>query len=134
MSSLKITELAWRVIRKELERTSVADPVIYLIEVSQEAHPPPELGRAILDGADEATIREITERLYGCVVPKSPRRLVAAVYPRNQMIRWFLQVINGVSFYFPPTISSKVAAGTLDWENEGLVLKDESGAVLLPSR
>jgi hypothetical protein len=130
MRALNITESAWRVIRQALERTTIAEPVVYLIEASQ-GQPPPELGKAIAEGADESVLREILAK--GVDLPKGRRRLVPAIYPRSQLSKWFMHLIDGVQFYFPPTISSRISKGTLDAGEGGLVLKDADGKVVMPA-
>ena len=122
-----ITDAAAEVIREVLRRTSVAKPVIYLIEATPDRDMPLGVGNAFRDGASAESIRE------GLVEAGNlPRFLFPAIYHRT-LFRWlFSRKIGEFLFFCPPGLRGEMRHGTLDVAQRGLVLRDEYGAVLRP--
>jgi hypothetical protein len=133
MPTFTVTAGAWELIRKALSRTQLPEPVIYLIEVSDEIKVPPDVAAAITGGADESTIRALAQR-SGSIADalKGPRRLMPAVYPRSQFPGRHLITKDGVVFAAPPPLAKKLDGGTVDLGERGLVLRDAAGVVVMP--
>jgi hypothetical protein len=95
---------------------------------------PPELGKAILNGEPEATIRELSLKLMGD--PRNePFYLEAVALSRKTLPllhRLFFKTISGFVFFAPPGQRAKMRQGVLDVAARGFVLKDRNGQVLLP--
>ena len=121
-------------IRERLRTSSEQHPVIYLVQCTAGRKVPPELAKAILGGAPEATIREMSLRLMPDP-QNEPIFLEPAVYPRKQLLRLFFKTIRGIVFFAPPGLRGLMKKGILDVAvDHGLVLKDSQGHVLLPKR
>ncbi|MBX3715711.1 MAG: hypothetical protein KF738_06900 [Burkholderiales bacterium] len=131
MLSLKFTAEAADLIRKALGTTRVAEPVVYLIEVS-DAPVPPALGKAIATGADESRIQELAESQSTKDLLSGRRRLVPAIYPKSQFPKKYLVSIDGIPFVVPPNLEKKLDGGTLHTAPRGLELRDASGAIVMP--
>jgi len=121
-------------IRERVSSSRVADPVVQLCECTAGKKVPPELGKAILSGASEATIRELSLRLMGDprnepfyleALPQS-RKALPLVY------RLFFKTICGFVFYAPPGLRAQMRHGVLDVAARGFVLKDRNGHILRP--
>ena len=131
---MEISEAAMTLIRERIRGSEVCDPVVYLVQCTAGKKVPPELAKAILGGAPEATIREMSLRLMGDS-QKEPLFLEPAVYPRKQLLRLFFKTISGIVFFAPPGLRGLMKKGLLDVAvDRGLVLKDSNGHVLLPKR
>ena len=131
---MEITDAAMARIRERIVSSRITDPVVQLCECTAGKRVPPELGKAILDGAPEATIRELSLRLMGA--PKNePLYLEAFAQSRKTMpllYRLFFKTIRGFAFFAPPGQRAKMKHGVLDVAPRGFVLKDQKGNVLLP--
>jgi hypothetical protein len=131
---MDITEAAMARIRERVSSSRVADPVVQLCQCTAGKKVPPEVGKAILEGAPEATIRELSLRLMGD--PRNePVYLEAFAQSRKTMpllYRLFFKTIRGFVFFAPPGQRAKMKRGVLDVAPRGFVLKDQDGNVLLP--
>ena len=131
---MEITEAAMARIRERVSSSQIADPVIQLCECTAGRKVPAELGKAILEGAPEATIRELSLRLMGDS-RNEPRYLEAFAQSRKTLpllYRLFFKTIQGFVFFAPPGRGAKLKHGILDVAARGFVLKDQNGNVLLP--
>jgi hypothetical protein len=131
---MEITEAAMVRIREIVGSSRVADPVVQLCQCTAGKKVPPELGKAILEGAPEATIRELSLRLMGDF-RNEPIYLEAFAQARKTMpflYRLFFKTIRGFVFFAPPGQRAKMKHGVLDVAPRGFVLKDQNGSVLLP--
>lgn len=133
MDSLTITGAALEVIRRRLAQSSEPNPVVYLIQATDPIEVPLALGKAILSGADQSTIRNLASKALPEDWRKLRKRLVPAIYPREQFPRKFLIIVEGIPFVFPPNVKKKLKSWTLDVDKDGLVLKDASGGIVMPS-
>jgi hypothetical protein len=132
MVAFTITPAALEIVRASLARTSVANPVVYLIEVSSEIRGSRELASAIAEGRAETEIRELAEAERPKNVMNMPRRLVPAIYPRGQFPRRYIVTLHGSPFVVPPALAEKLDGCTVDVAQTGLCVKDASGRVVLP--
>jgi hypothetical protein len=131
---MDITEAALARIRETVSSSRVTDPVVHLYECTAGKKVPPELGKAILNGEPEATIRELSLKLMGD--PRNePFYLEAVALSRKTLPllhRLFFKTISGFVFFAPPGQRAKMRQGVLDVAARGFVLKDRNGQVLLP--
>jgi hypothetical protein len=131
---MEITDTAMARIREAISSSRVTDPVVHLFECTAGKKVPPELGKAILDGAPEPTVRELSLRLMGD--PRNePFYLEAVPLSRKTLPllhRLFFKTISGFVFFAPPGQRAKMRRGVLDVAARGFVLKDQDGQVLLP--
>jgi len=132
MLSFTITTAADHLIRAALSNTRVRDPAIYLLEASEEVKVSPELGKAIVDGADESRIKEMAKAELPDDFLSRPRHLVPAIYPRSQFPRRYVVTLDGIPFVVPPNLAKKLSGGTLDVAERGLVVKNAAGDVVMP--
>jgi hypothetical protein len=126
-----LTASAATLIREVLSRTSLPDPVVYLIEASPARPVPPEAGRAILRGDNKDVIRKLMLESTADTL-KEPKRLLAAIYPRAQFLRVFLTKVGDLFFVCPPHMRFAMRNAILDVAGGNLVLSDRKGNVLLP--
>lgn len=115
-----------------MSNTRVRDPAIYLLEASEEVKVSPELGKAIVDGADESRIKEMAKAELPDDFLSRPRHLVPAIYPRSQFPRRYVVTLDGIPFVVPPNLAKKLSGGTLDVAERGLVVKNAAGDVVMP--
>ena len=131
---MEITEAAMTRIRETVNSSRVSDPVVHLLECTAGRMVPPELGKAILNGAPEAMVRELSLKLMGD--PRNePFYLEAVALSRKTLPllhRLFFKTISGFVFFAPPGQRAKMRQGVLDVAARGFVLKDRNGQVLLP--
>lgn len=133
MVTFTITPPALEIIRASFARTSVANPVIYLIEVSSEIPGSRELATAISEGRDESEIRRLAEAERPGDILSLPRRLVPAIYPRGQFPRRYVISVYNMPFVAPPALAEKLNGNTVDVVKNGLCVKDSAGKVVLPA-
>ena len=133
MVTFTITPAALEIIRTSFARTTIANPVIYLIEVSNEIRGSVELAKAIRESRDEAEIARLAEAERPKDILSMPRRLVAAIYPRGQFPKRYLVNINDMPFVAPPALADKLNGNTVDAIENGLCVRDAAGRILLPS-
>jgi hypothetical protein len=131
---MEITEAAMARIRERVSSSRSPDPVVQLCQCTAGKKVPAEIGKAILEGAPEATIRELSLRLMGDS-RNEPLYLEAYAQSRKTMpllCRLFFKTIRGFVFFAPPGLRAKMKHGVLDIAVRGFVLKDQNGNVLLP--
>lgn len=132
MLSFTITTAADQLIRAALNKSRVPDAAVYLLEASDEIKVSPQLGKAIIDGADESRIEGLARAERPSDLLSRPRHLVPAIYPRSQFPKKYLVTLNGIPFIVPPNLGKKLRDGTLDVVERGLVIKNAAGEVVMP--
>lgn len=132
MVSFTITTAADHLIRTALSKTRVEDPVVCLLEASEEIKVSPQLGRAIIDGADPSRIRELAQAERPSDLQRGRRVLVPAIYPRSQFPRRYLVTLAGIPFVVSPNLAKKLKGGTVDVAERGLLIRDAAGTVVMP--
>jgi hypothetical protein len=124
-----ITAAAAHLIRDALRRSSIADPVVQLIQAGPARRVPPESAKALLRG-DRRAMRELMAEAVSELA--QPRHLVPGVYPRSQFPRIFLTKVSGFYFVCWPHMRLAMRTATLDISNGELILMDKRGHVILP--
>jgi hypothetical protein len=132
MFSLKITDAAAELIRKELRESAVKNPAVYLLEAKEGLPSAEELARMPLSDAQRHKVNELAAK--AAPVVHGERRLVPCVYSRFHFFGLFLVQISGIAFLFPPGLRRKAAGGTLDVGQGALVLRDRTGRIVMPSQ
>ncbi len=132
MALFRITAPALDLISKRFRQTRVPDAVVYLIEASEPTETPAPLREAILEDEDESRIREISSKIYGNDFDNVRRRLVPAIYPRSQFPKRYVVNVQDIPFVVPPHLSSTLKGCTLDMGEDGLVLTDANGNIVMP--
>ena len=123
--SVKAAEL----IRDQLRQSQLSSPVIRLVQASDT---PREVLEAVKLGVRGKELEKITNE----ALASTSKRLLAAVYPRSQFFWIFTTRIAGFPFastlFHPSEARAAMKGGSLDVENQGLVLRDKEGVVVLP--
>lgn len=118
-------------IREWLRRSVIVHPTVCLIQASDT---PREIEQAINRGASRTEIEEIF--LKESV--KETKYLYPAVYPRSHFLWVFTTTIDGFRFaspfFHPPYARRAMRKGVLDVAEQGLILKDADGKVVLPKQ
>ena len=125
---MTITTAASDMIRDRLREAEVRNPVVCLVEGSET---PPEITEALERGAKETEL----ERISLAALAKVPKYLYPAIYPRSHFL-WCFARIHGFRFaplFAHPSFARRaMKTGILDVAEQGLVLKDADGMVVLP--
>ena len=126
---MTITTAAAEIIREQLRRSPLRDPVVCLV---QSCNTPPEIQQALERGASRKEIEQISE----AALAKVPKYLYPAIYRRSQFL-WILTTkIGGFPFArpfaHPPYARQAMKNGVLDVAERGLVLRDANGTVVMP--
>ena len=132
MFSLTMTDAAFAEIQKELSSTEIKAPVINLVQSSQSLSPADEMLRAIVSGASESVLHDLALEQYRTNAPSIRWALIPGVYRREDVPPEYLVEIRGVWFSFSPEWRAKMEGWLLEASDEGLVLKDGTGNVVLP--
>jgi hypothetical protein len=126
---MTITPAAAEMIRDQLRRSEIANPVVCLVQTS---NTPPEIVEALKRGATRKEIEQITLT----ALAKEPKYVYPAIYPRSHFLWIFTTTIGGFPFasplFHPPYARRAMKRGVLDVAERGLVLKDADGTVVLP--
>lgn len=130
MFSLTITERAAVLIRKEVERSQLKRPAVYLLEVRDGIPPPQELERMPLSDAKRRELMELAAKIP--CISGGEKKLVPCVYPRIHFLGLFLVKISDIVFFMPPELRRKASGGILDIGQGALVLLDSKGHILMP--
>ena len=132
MFSLTITDAAYAQIQNELSRSTIASPVVNLVQSSQSFSAPDGLMQAIATGASESALHEISLGQVRSEHEALRWSLIPAVYPRDEIPADCLIEIRGIWFSFSLGWRSVANGWLLDAAGDGLVLKDAVGNVVLP--
>lgn len=128
-SSMTITPAATELIRDRLARSNIQNPVVSLVQMS---NCPEELEQARRRGAPRSELRAIASRTLN----SEPKWLYAGIYPRSWFLWIFAKNIGGFRFvspwFYPGAAREAMKTGTLDISEQGLVLRNASGIVVLP--
>ena len=127
---MHITSQAEAVVRDAVRRSSVARPVVNLVEAGPALAVPPGAARAMLRGDRKEYVQRMRVELKAHA--HEPRRLLAAIFPRWQYPWPFSMRVKDLFFVRPPDIFSAMREAVLDVEEGELVLRDAAGNVLLP--
>ena len=126
---MTITPAAEALIRDCLRRSELAHPVVCLGQVCDT---PAEVTEALNRGAGKKELREISSKALESV----PKYLHPLIYPRLRFLWFFTTTIQGLPFasllFHPATARRAMKRGLLDITEQGLVLKDADGTLVLP--
>lgn len=126
MASLNISDSAYALVKRELERSDIVDPVVELYE-SMPSYPlPDEILRLPRDIRDRA-LEDYRAALRGV-----PHELRPGARPRSEVSAENLLRIRDVWFVFSPEWQNRMNGWLLDSLGEDLVLFDEKRNVILP--
>jgi hypothetical protein len=132
MLSLTITDAAFAKIQKELSSTEIESPVISLVQSSQSLPPQDEVLRAVVSGASESVLRGLALDQYRANASSIRWALIPGVYRREDVPPECLIQVRGIWFSFSPEWRATMDGWLLEASDEGLVLKDGAGNVVLP--
>jgi hypothetical protein len=130
---MQLTPAASEIVRKALAATSLPRPVIHLVQVGPGPAVTPAVARAVHSNAPPAEVVALFPQGEIERALRSPRRLVAAVYPRRQYLRPFLTKVEGI-YFFCMGMRRTMSSATLDVQDGELVLKNRAGVIVLPQQ
>jgi hypothetical protein len=80
-----------------------------------------------MSGESDERLQALALQFYREDFESAVCRLVANVYPREDMPADCLVEVQGVLFSFAPAVQRAIDGGVLDTSDQGLVLKDKAG-------
>jgi hypothetical protein len=105
--------------------------VVHLIEAAIQHGLSQDSISALRDGARESEFQQIKrDSLHFDSARKA--HLYPCTYERRMYFPWNLVTVEGITFFLPLKIRLRLRNGLLDKAENGLVLKDEAGLVVLP--
>jgi len=126
MALLTISESAYELVLRELERSGIADPAISLVETRDSYPLPDEVLRLPPDQRDKA-LQE-----YRAALRRIPHELRAGVVQRSVVPPDGLLQVQDLWFCFSPEWKATMNGWLLDNLGDELVLLDENRNIVLP--
>jgi hypothetical protein len=126
MTLLTISESAYELVLREVERSGIEDPAISLAETRESYPLPDEVLRLPPEQRDKA-LHE-----YRAALHRIPRELRAGVIRRSDVPSDGLLQVRDLWFCFSPEWKATMNGWLLDSLGDNLVLLDEKRSIVLP--